>query len=133
MLGTRSLISALLVLTAVSTALASSVVGTWHGRADLKGAKAPAGMEAKQFESMMKMAAATRVKLVFKSDKTFEATFSGSVTKTPQTMKGTWSQSGHTISLKNGGNAKKMILSRDGKVLTMTPEGSYGAKMVFKR
>jgi hypothetical protein len=129
----RALFSLGVLAYAVASATAASIIGTWHGSADVSAAKSPSWMDAKQYKTMIATAASIKVVLVFKPDKTFTSTLTSNGAPKPQTSRGTWSQTGSTIKIASGGSVRTLTLSSNGKKLVMIPDHGFGVKMIFKR
>jgi hypothetical protein len=130
-------VAATCLLTA--SAIAQSPVGTWKGKLNMKMPPMPAGMDPKMkamVEQQMGQLKKMVVNLNMKKDNTYVITTTGG----PQMAgndedKGTWKQSGKTVTItstkkrKNMGEQKPqaMTLSNDGKTMTLTLKGPGGA------
>jgi hypothetical protein len=128
MLSIRRVGASVFALLIVASSFAASVVGSWHGRADFSGYKPK---NAKQEDPMRKMVASMSFAVQFKADKTCTFTISGGMSKTPQKKQGTWSQAANVVTMKDGPTTNQLILSANGKTLTMTPVGADGVRLIF--
>lgn len=129
---------AIIATTAVLAALAtaSTPVGTWNGKLNLKIPPMPANMPAAQKAQATKMIAqmkSGKIVLTFKADKTYTATSVGLPFN--QTSGGTWSQKGNvvtTVAKRAGANPMTLTFSKDGKTMTsILPKGQ--GKVVFTK
>lgn len=146
MLNRASLLFALAVPT---FAFSQQVSGTWNGTLQMDTSKIPAEYREKAKASMAKL----KVTMIFKSDKTFTSTASGSPDGKSHTSAGTWSQKGNSVSImtktydgktKAGEPPRSFTLSGDGKTMTMSidakapagskaPQSMPSIKLIFKR
>lgn len=123
---------------AASLALAASPVGSWTGKVIAKMPPIPATATPQQKAMMqqgMAMAAKIRIMLNLKADKTFTVTVGGLPNGAPQKPEsGKWSQKGNIVTTTSTkmGKAQSLMLSADGKTMTLDTPGGQG-KVVFTR
>ncbi|HVT14491.1 MAG TPA: hypothetical protein VHE55_19680 [Fimbriimonadaceae bacterium] len=122
--------------------LAAGVVGVWKGHIVVDSSKMDKTLTPQQQQMMKQSIAATKsmvITLTMKADKTYSASVSG----TPgadNADTGTWKQAGNKITMTGskpgpGGkpDVQTLVLSKDGKSMTMTLPGQMGvsAKVIF--
>lgn len=134
----------------ITSAMASGVTGVWKGHVAIDMAKinaAKSKTDPKQKQMVEKMTAMVRkmqFNLTLQPSKTFTMVLTGQTPGKAHTGSGTWNQQGNiiTINLKvndgkpaSGASAQpqNLVLSKDGKSLTLSPKGTMGGKIVFVR
>lgn len=138
MLNIRRIAAVIAGVALATASFAASVVGTWHGHFDLSQFKAPAGMDPHQVQQSRDMMSKVKITLTFKGDKTYSTTFVG-LPGSNAPHNGTWTQAGNAVTTKpskapqRGPSTLTFTLSRDGKSLTASPQGSGGVRVVFTR
>lgn len=130
---------AIIATTALLAALAaaSTPVGTWNGKFDVKIPPMPANMpeaQKAQATKMLGMLKTGKIVLTFKADKTYSAKTVGLPMNQPPTG-GTWSQKGDivtTLAKRPGAQPMTLTFSKDGKTMTsVLPRGQ--GKVVFTK
>jgi len=133
MRSARGFAAGFFALLSVASAFGTSVIGTWYGHPDLSKVKQPADIDADRFKLMKAASGKLRVVLTLKAGNAFSAILTGISGQKPLKINGTWSQSGHTISLVGDAILKSVVVSADGTKMVTSPEHSLGAQIVFSR
>ena len=130
---------ALGLVLAAPFALAASPVGHWTGKISIVMPPIPANAPAQQKAMMQKVVAqmaAARIILDVKADKTYTVTTTGlPMQQAGKKETGKWSQKGNSVTMtdtKKGGQAQNLILTPDGKTMTLAMPNGQG-KVVFTR
>ena len=119
----RILVSVAFAAALISSAVATSVVGTWHGKVIVNRAALPKAANPQQQAQMnagLAQASAMKITLTLNANHTYKAV---AVAKTSQTDTGTWAQKGNQITLtpsKNSKQASQKALTLSGNKMSVT-------------
>lgn len=145
-----SIAIALATVSLASAFASGSVAGQWKGHVALDMTKLNAARaktsdpkQKQMLESIAAMVKKMQFNLTLSPSKTFTMALADQKGKS-HNASGIWVQQGNTITITpklNDGKpasgataqAQDLILSKDGKTLTMTPKGAMGGKIVFVR
>lgn len=139
----RTVATLALLFVGASLSLAQNPVGTWKGKMNIKFPAPPANAPPErkaQFETAKAQLAKAVILLTVKGNKTWNITTKG-MPMPAGDAKGTWSQSGNTLTLKTDPNPQNpgrtappqaAKFSKDGKVLTISLPNNMGS-VVFKK
>ena len=120
-----------------SVACAATPVGKWTGKIIVTVPPLPANAPAQQkqaYATAMAQVAKARIMLDLKADKTYTGMMTG-VPAANANTKGKWTQKGNAVTFtesKPGEKPQTMMLSKDGKTMTMTMPRGQG-KILFSR
>jgi hypothetical protein len=140
---TRILVTAATAAIIVTTALAGSVVGTWHGKVTLDMSKMPKARNAQEQAQMTAAIAGIkkiRLEVTFNANHTYKG-HSTDPTGKPVDSDGTWVQKGSQVTLtpqKHNGKPVTGVEARP-KVYTQSKDGktlfflNRGAKVIFTK
>ena len=120
-------------LLAAAFASAASPVGAWTGKIQIKMPPMPANTPPAQKAMVTKMMAdiqKAKFLLTVNANKTYTMKIVGMRANSGKTSdSGTWSQTGNSVSFKEGkpgGKSQAMVLSKDGKKMVLAVPGGQG-------
>ena len=111
------------------SAWAADVTGTWSGKIQMDVSKLPAEAKAQATKALAKV----KVTMVFKKDKTYTSSVTGSPDGVNHSTTGTWSQAGDKVTLKAktrdgkaapSTQAQTFLVSGDGKKMSSTTKAA---------